>query len=51
MTRTAQSLEEAGVASRFVSLGLVGHTYATDREGILDAALAWVEGRSNDWAE
>lgn len=37
-------LEQEGMPARFVDLGAVGHTYATDDVEALDAALLWAAG-------
>jgi predicted esterase len=42
MLRAVQTLEAAGIPTRFVSLGRIGHWLPSDTEAILRSAIAWV---------
>jgi predicted esterase len=42
MKRAAEKLEAAGIPTRFVSLGRIGHWLPRDLESILREAIAWV---------
>ena len=43
MRKAVQALEAAGIPTRFVSLGRIGHWLPRDLETILRDAIAWVE--------
>ncbi len=43
MRRAVQTLDAAGIPTKFVSLGKIGHWLPEDLETILRSAIAWVE--------